>query len=148
MKPIPGPDLHRTTDRHLVLQPAPRPNGHFASDDTIGPNDHVWTNLCFRIDDCSGMNAHAATNANINVPSEVTSPLTRHRQLAFPMFPLALRSSASTINISPGTTGFRNLTASALKKYPIPLVSVNCFRSKILATCAIASTCRTPGITG
>src|ERR1700693_1895022 len=116
MKPIPGPDLHRTTDRHLVLQPAPRPNGHFASDDTIRPNDHVWTNLGFRIDDCSGMNVHAATNANIKVPSEVTSPLTRHRQLAFPMFPFARRSSASITSISPGTTGLRNLPSSALKK--------------------------------
>src|ERR1700722_6901388 len=116
MEPVFSPNLHRTTNRDLVLQPATCSDRYRGSDDAIRTNDHIRTNLGSRIHHGGRMNAHWWRNANINVPSEVTSPLTRHRQLAFPICPFALKSSASIISMSPGTTGFRNLTPSALRK--------------------------------
>ena len=51
-------------------------------------------------------------------------------------------------SVSPGMTGLRNLTPSALMKYPSLPVCSGWRSMSRLAACAIASTCSTPGITG
>src|ERR1700752_3054424 len=148
MESVSRADIYRTADRDMILEPAAFSDGDLRPDYTIRANNHIRSNPGVRVHDGGRMNRHCSTNANVSVPSETTSPFTRHRQLAFPTLAFALKSSASTTSISPGVTGFRNLMSSALKKYPIPSVRSDRFRSRMLATWAIASTCKTPGITG
>ena len=67
--------------------------------------------------DRTGMDfCHLSTRPKRRMPSETTSPLTRQRQEALPRRFFALVSSHSMKSVSPGMTGLRNLTSSALMK--------------------------------
>ena len=69
------------------------------------------------VDDRAGMDfCHLSTRPKSRIPSETTSPLTKQRQEALPRRFLALVSSHSMKSVSPGMTGLRNLTSSALMK--------------------------------
>src|SRR5689334_22840897 len=76
--------------------------------------------LRFRIDNCRRVNlhvAHLSRNVNINSPSETIASLTTQWHFAFAKrSPRAFVSSAWMKIVSPGITGLRNFTPSALMK--------------------------------
>jgi hypothetical protein len=59
---------------------------------------------------------HCATSANFSSASEATSLPTKQRQRVWPMEPRILMTSASMCRVSPGSTGRRHFTLSALMK--------------------------------
>src|SRR5437588_8278948 len=103
-----------------MLQPAVLPEPHVGTDHTIRSDDCSRSNLRARIDNRRRMNlhvAHLSRNVNINSPSETTASFTTQWHLAFAnRSPRAFVSSAWMNIVSPGITGLRNFTSSALMK--------------------------------
>ena len=111
-------NLARSIQAHVMLQPA------VGTEFDIGTNDAIRADLAALrdvrggIDDGRGMNprAHVSMMQNIMSASETTSPLTRQRPRAFTITRFFWMSWTSIKSVSPGTTGLRNFTASALMK--------------------------------
>ena len=102
----------------VVLEPATGPEGNVGANDGVGADFAVIADLGGRVDDGGGMDlcAHGSTTPNIISASLTTSPLTRQRPRALTMAFFRWVISTSMKRVSPGTTGLRNLTASALIK--------------------------------
>src|SRR6202011_6015712 len=109
---------HRPAQGDVMLQPAVLSQHHFWRDHAIRPDDRARPNLSARVHKRARMNlhvAHLSRNVNINSPSETTASLTTQWHFALASrSPRALISSAWTKIVSPGITGFRNFTPSAL----------------------------------
>src|SRR3954465_8612843 len=135
-----------------MLEPAIGAEDDIRPDDTVRPDDCSCAEFGARIDDCRWMDlriAHRSRNVNMSSPSETMWSFTTQVQRAFARRLLrALISSAVMKSVSPGMTGLRNFTSSALMKYPMRLRLFALFLRIILANCAMASTFKTPGITG
>src|SRR5204863_7044658 len=103
-----------------MLQPAGSTDVDVGHDYAIGTNNRAATKLRSGIDNCGGVNldiAHLSRNVNMRSPSETTASLTTQLQCAFASRLLrALISSAWMKSVSPGKTGLRNFTSSALMK--------------------------------
>src|SRR5207237_8424210 len=115
-----GASLDRAATREGMLQPAISTSYHIASDDTVRSNDCVLADLCSGINNVRRVNLHVthlSRNVNINSPSETTASFTTQWHLAFAnRSPRAFVSSAWMNIVSPGITGLRNFTSSALMK--------------------------------
>ncbi len=85
---------------------------------------------------------------NIIEASETISLLTTHCPMALATRPLDLINSTLMKIVSPGTTGLRELHLVGVHEITDAARLGFARRRSMLATCAIASSCRTPGMTG
>src|SRR5678816_1583969 len=102
-----------------MLQPATVADLHIRPDDTIRTDLAARAQACARIDDRSWMDlcpTHKSTKPNSISASDTTSLFTTQRPFARATFFLCCVISTSMKSVSPGTTGLRNFTSSALMK--------------------------------
>src|SRR6266513_6205937 len=120
VKFIPRTGAHRSAKRDMLLQPTIRAEHHVRTYYAIGTGDRSGADLCARIDNRGRVNlhvAHLSRNVNISSPSETIASFTTQWHFAFAnRSPRALVSSAWIKMVSPGKTGLRNFTSSALMK--------------------------------
>ena len=90
-----------------------------------------------------------STKPNISSAEETTLPPTVQVASATPILPPRLLVSLALMTSwSPGRTARRNFTLSALMKSAVLPSVLALRRSKMPEACAMASICRTPGMTG
>src|SRR5213078_2265651 len=120
IKFIPSTGAHWSAKRDMLLQPAILTKHYVRCDNAIRSNDCSGADFRAWIDNCRRMNlhvAHLSRNVNINSPSETTASFTTQWHFAFARrSPRDLVSSAWMKIVSPGKTGLRNFTSSALMK--------------------------------
>ena len=114
-KEIAASDFGRAHHRDVVLE-----FGVFADDDVwpdhaVGPDAGAGRDLGRRIDD-GGRVDHSETRPKRRLPSLTISPLTVQEQAARAMVLRERVSSQWMKSVSPGKTGLRNFTSSALMK--------------------------------
>src|SRR5882724_11440884 len=112
--------LHRPAECNVMLEPAVWAEHHIGAYHAIGPDDCPCPDLCAGINNRGRVNlhvAHLSRNVNISSPSETTASFTTQWHFAFARrSPRDLVSSAWIKMVSPGKTGLRNFTSSALMK--------------------------------
>ena len=117
VKNIPLADACGTSDRNMTDQARATADLNLRTDMTEWPDFRIGMDDGAGINNRAGMNrCHLSTSPKRRIASETTSPFTRHRQEAFPSRFFALVSSHSMKRVSPGMTGLRNFTSSALMK--------------------------------
>ncbi len=112
-------DLARSARAHVMLQPALRAECHVRADHAVWTDLAVFADLRCRIDDRRGMNlrrAHVSTKPNIISASRHDLAVHDAAPAAFTIDFFRCIISTSMKSVSPGTTGLRNFTASALMK--------------------------------
>lgn len=114
-------DLGRAAYGHMMLQLAVGTDADRALDDAVRPHHRIGSDLGLGIDDGGRVDAgfshgYLVKSENISSPSETTLLFTVHLQTALPRLRRALVNSTCMNRVSPGNTGLRNLTLSALMK--------------------------------
>ena len=109
----------RPLKTHMMPQTAACAEFHIRPDDTVRPDlaplgdPRAGVDYCRRVDLCL---THASTTPKSISASETTSLFTMQRPFTFASARLCCVISTSMKSVSPGTTGFRNFTESALIK--------------------------------
>jgi len=102
---------------------------------------------CLRTWDVPGEDQLSMTE-KVNSASVTFWPATNASPRAFPTRDPARRITTRSSTTSPGTTGFRNLTASIPMKNASFPSSPGCLSNITQPVCAMDSTIRTPGMMG
>ena len=104
-------------DGDVMLEAAAGAELGLCADDAVGADNYAGAEARAGLDDGCGMDiAHVSINPNIMWASETTSSLTTQRPKALATRPRNLSISTWMKRVSPGMTGLRNFTSSALMK--------------------------------
>ena len=112
-----GAEGGMAVDDDVRMQLAAVAEADVLTDDAVGPDFAIGTQLRARMDDRRGMNGRRhgqrSKNMHVTTASLTTSWFTRQVPLARPILPRDLVSSTSMMSVSPGVTGLRHFTSSA-----------------------------------
>ena len=108
-------DFRRAHDGDVVLEFGPGTDDDVGADNAVGSDAGGGIHLRRRIDDGGGVD-HSETRPKRRMPSLTISPLTVQEQAARAMVLRERVSSQWMKRVSPGKTGLRNFTSSALMK--------------------------------